>query len=73
MPADVKAQAIHDASVAVMDVVRQLHALTLGVLKPVAGKVEPHPDTIADLKAAAVALYVEWDIVKVALDDAKNA
>ena len=73
MPADVKAQAIHDASVEVMKVVRQMHALSLGVLQPVVGSVEPHADTIAAIKVKMIALYGEWDLLKVALDDAKNA
>ena len=73
MAVDTKAQAICDAAQEVKSVAKRFIALSSGVLKPVAGDVEPHADTIAAIKVKVVALYDEWDIVKVAMDDAKNA
>lgn len=68
MAVDMKAQAIFDATNDVINVARRLRALTAGVLQPVAGDVQPHPDTIAALKTEAIALYGEWEIARDALD-----
>lgn len=73
MAADVKAQAIYDAGQDVRRVTKRLCDLAAGVLQPVAGDIEPHADTIAAIKAEAIVVFDEWDIVKAALDAAKTA
>ncbi len=73
MPADVKAQAIRDAALGVIEVAKRLMDIADGVLQPIAEDVEPSAAKIAELKAKVIVVYADWDIKKVALDDAKNA
>lgn len=73
MPADEKAQAIRDAAHDVIVVAKRLLDIANGVLEPIAEDVEPSAAKIAELKAKAIVVYADWDIKKVALDNAKNA
>lgn len=66
MPID--PQEVNTAAGAVINSARKLRSLSAGMIDKVAGDVDPHPDTIAALKAEAATVRTQWQLDRDALD-----